>query len=212
MERNPLARPLRQRRAKSRDRLLEPRCPALPRAECVERIAEIYLRHRPLERNPLARPFLQRRAIDRDRLLEPRCPALPLAERPKRIAEIVLRRRPVERRQRPRIFRQGAPVDFYGTAQRRVVAALLALSIKGVGLTSQIPAALARMSVRNVAGRLTEQLGRLKIAALGQRDAAFGRGRTRRAEHLRIFGRLRLLREPARLLRRGDLRLGRLTQ
>ena len=97
LERNPLAGPLLQRRAIGRDRLLEPRRPALPLAERRERKAEIVLRRRPVERNPLARPFLQRRAIGLNRLLEPRRPALPLAERRERKAEIVLRRRLVER-------------------------------------------------------------------------------------------------------------------
>ena len=94
VERNPFARPFLQRRAIGRDRLLEPRRPALPLAERQERIAEIVLRRRPMERDPLARPFLQRRAKGLDRLLKPRRPALPLAERLKRIAEIVLRHRP----------------------------------------------------------------------------------------------------------------------
>ena len=70
----------------------------------------------------------------------------------------------------------------------------------------------ARVVARNKASRLCEQLGRLFVAALGQRHVALGRGRARRAEHLHVFGRLRLLIELARLLRRGDLRLGRLWQ
>ena len=55
-----------------RDRLLEPRRPALPLPEPKERAAKIVLGHRPVERNPLARHLLQRRTIGRDRLLEPR--------------------------------------------------------------------------------------------------------------------------------------------
>ena len=60
-----LARHLLQRRAIGRHRLLEPRRPALPLAEPIERVAEIALRRRPVERHAFARPFLQRRAIGR---------------------------------------------------------------------------------------------------------------------------------------------------
>ena len=67
------------------------------RSPAPERVAEIYLRHRPVERHAFARPFLQSRAVGRDRLLEPRRPALPPPERLERSAEIVLRPRPLER-------------------------------------------------------------------------------------------------------------------
>jgi hypothetical protein len=86
-------------------------------------------------------------------------------------------------------------------SQRSVVAALVALPIEGFGLAQQVTAALVRISARNVAGRLAEQLGRLQIAALSQCDIALGGGRTRGAQHLGVLRRLRLLLELARLLR-----------
>jgi len=45
--------------AKGCDRLIEPRRPALPRAEPCERIAEIILGSGPFERRPRAGQFLQ---------------------------------------------------------------------------------------------------------------------------------------------------------
>ena len=170
------------------------------------------MRRRPVERIRLARPLLQRRSECRDCHFQPRRPALPLAEPPKRKAEIVLRHRPVERNPLAWIFRQGASVGLDGVAQRGVVAALVALAIESVSLAQQVPAARARMSTWNIAGRPTKQVGGLLIASLGQRDIALDGSRTRRAKHLRVLGRLRLLLELARLLRSCDLCLRRLAQ
>ena len=106
LERHALARPFLQRRAKGRDRLLEPRRPVLPLPESFERVAEVVLRHRPVEGNPLTRPLLKRRTIGGDRLLEPRGPTLPLTKRFERIAKIGLHSRPLERNPLARPFLQ----------------------------------------------------------------------------------------------------------
>ena len=113
---------------------------------------------------------------------------------------------------RARIFSQGTAEDVYRAVERIIVAALIALPIEGASLAQQIPATVARMSARNIVGRLAEQFCGLQIAALGQRDVALGGGRTRRAEHLRVLGGLRLLLELAGFLSRRDLGLRRLAQ
>jgi hypothetical protein len=57
-----------------------------------------------------------------------------------------------------------------------------------------------------IVGRQTEPFSSLSVAALGQGDVALGCGRTRRAEHLRVFRRLSLLSQLTGFLGCGDLR------
>jgi hypothetical protein len=87
--------------AKGGNGLVQPRRPALPRAERRKRIAEIVLGCCPLERHARACQFLQGFAIGGGGLVEPGCPALPLAEHTERIAEIHLGHGPVERKSVP---------------------------------------------------------------------------------------------------------------
>ena len=119
VERHKLARVFRQRRAVGRDRLLQPRRPALARTQRQERAAEVVLRHGPVERHPFGRVFPQRRAVSRDRLLQPPRPALARAKRPQRGAEVVLRHGPVERRPLGRAFGQRRAVGRHRLLQPR---------------------------------------------------------------------------------------------
>ncbi len=123
---------------------------------------------------------------------------------------IHLRRRPVERNPSARQLLERLLIDFDGAPERSVVAALVALLVKRASLPRQIVSPFIRISRRDVRGGLGEQLGSQRIVALGQRHVALGRRRTRRAEHLRVLGRLGLDLQLARFLRGGDLRFGRL--
>src|SRR5215469_3584280 len=56
----------RQAFIESRDRLFEPRRPALPYAKHLQRGSKIVLGHRPLQRHPLTGRFLEGRAVGGD--------------------------------------------------------------------------------------------------------------------------------------------------
>ena len=209
VERHPLAGPLLECGPVGHHRLLEPFAAALPLAQAPKGGAEVVLRHGPVERHPLAGHLLECGPVGHHRLLEPFAAALPLAQALKGGAEVVLHHGPLERHPLAGPLLEQVTIARNRLLEGRVVALLLTLAIEGFGLALAIPGLQLLLARRHQCCGLAEVLGGLPIVPLGQRQVALDRGRRRRADQLRLLGRLRLRAQLPCLLRRGDLRLGR---
>ena len=126
-------------------------------------------------------------------------PALPLAEQLEGVAEVVLGHRPVERRVLALPVVQDELPGLDGLFQSGIVAALVSLPIKRVSLAVKAIRGCVRMPRRDQIRGLLELLCSVGVAQLGQGDAAAAGEQLCGIQGMTVFGRLRILRELARL-------------